>query len=152
MKFRLITGALIVNDKDQYLLCQMANDHGVYPNQWGIVGGGVDPGEDIDSAVIREVREESSLKVTHLRRLFFSDIHKQKLVRGVGLEDQYLVFLVYEVQATGKVKLNDEWQGFRWCSADEAIALDLNEPTRANLTQYLQLKEAKILPKVRVIT
>jgi ADP-ribose pyrophosphatase YjhB (NUDIX family) len=149
MKFRIITGAIIVNKEQKYLFAQMAADHGVYPNQWGIIGGGVDPDEEIDHAVIREIREESNLKVHHLRRLFFSDARRQKLLRGVGLEDQYLLFLIYEAQTFGEVKLNDEWQKFGWFTEDEALKLNLNQPTRENFNNYVCLKKAEVLPDAR---
>ena len=43
---------LIQND-GCYLLCKMADDRGVFPGQWALSGGGVEPGERIEEAGVR---------------------------------------------------------------------------------------------------
>lgn len=57
MRQRTIVCPLIEND-GCYLLCKMADDRGVFPGQWALSGGGVEPGERIEEALRREVREE----------------------------------------------------------------------------------------------
>lgn len=57
MRQRTIVCPLIQND-GCYLLCKMADDRGVFPGQWALSGGGVEPGERIEEALRREVREE----------------------------------------------------------------------------------------------
>lgn len=55
MRQRTIVCPLIQND-GCYLLCKMADDRGVFPGQWALSGGGVEPGERIEEALRREVR------------------------------------------------------------------------------------------------
>ena len=57
MRQRTIVCPLIQND-GAYLLCKMADDRGVFPGQWALSGGGVEPGEQIEEALRREIREE----------------------------------------------------------------------------------------------
>ncbi len=57
MRQRTIVCPLIQND-GAYLLCKMADDRGVFPGQWALSGGGVEPGERIEEALRREIREE----------------------------------------------------------------------------------------------
>ena len=45
------------------LLLQRRSDNGL----WGLPGGGVEPGESVTEAVVREVREETGLEVVPLR-------------------------------------------------------------------------------------
>ncbi len=54
--------AAVVFGPDGVLL-QRRDDNG----QWGLPGGGVDPGESVTEAVAREVREETGLEVRPLR-------------------------------------------------------------------------------------
>lgn len=56
MRQRTIVCPLIQND-GCYLLCKMADDRGVFPGQWALSGGGVEPGERIEEALRREVRK-----------------------------------------------------------------------------------------------
>ena len=44
MRQRTIVCPLIQND-GHYLLCKMAADRGVFPGQWALSGGGVEPGK-----------------------------------------------------------------------------------------------------------
>lgn len=52
MRQRTIVCPLIQND-GCYLLCKMADDRGVFPGQWALSGGGVEPGERIEEAGVR---------------------------------------------------------------------------------------------------
>ena len=65
MRHRTIVCPLIEN-KGHYLLCKMAADRGGFPGQWAL-SGGVEPGERIEEALRREIREElgEKLILTH---------------------------------------------------------------------------------------
>ena len=69
----------------QYAL-QLRDEHAKrWPNQWGLFGGHIEPGETPRGAVMREVREELEVllkKPKHLFdmdgvRIFFEDVTKQ---------------------------------------------------------------------------
>lgn len=52
----------VLIDRRGWLLLQERDEHApVSPNQWGLVGGHVDPGEDFEAAVYRELAEETGL-------------------------------------------------------------------------------------------
>ncbi|MCC3263669.1 nucleoside triphosphatase NudI, partial [Paenibacillus polymyxa] len=53
MRQRIIVCPLIEND-NAFLLCKMAAHKGVFPGQWALSGGGVEPGEQIEQALRRE--------------------------------------------------------------------------------------------------
>jgi 8-oxo-dGTP pyrophosphatase MutT (NUDIX family) len=51
---------------------------------------------------------------------------------------QHFILLNYLARACGSdVVLNDEAQEFRWLPVDEALALDLNQPTRLLIEECL---------------
>lgn len=60
MRQRTIVCPIIQND-GAYLLCKMADDRGVFPGQWALSGGGMEPGETMEQALRREIREELDL-------------------------------------------------------------------------------------------
>src|SRR3989338_8691847 len=43
---------------------------------WTLPGGGIEPGETYQEAVIREVKEESNMKVLHQELIGFQDIYE----------------------------------------------------------------------------
>lgn len=48
----------VIRRDDRFLLCRRVDS-----SEWGLVGGGVEPGEDPKDAVLREVREELGIRV-----------------------------------------------------------------------------------------
>jgi 8-oxo-dGTP pyrophosphatase MutT (NUDIX family) len=50
-------------DRRGWVLLQERDEHApVAPNQWGLVGGHVEPGEDVEAAIYRELVEETGLR------------------------------------------------------------------------------------------
>ncbi len=57
-QLRPSVAAIIIND-DGHVLLQRRSDNGL----WGLPGGGVEIGESVSTAIVREVREETGLTV-----------------------------------------------------------------------------------------
>ncbi|MFB9324642.1 NUDIX domain-containing protein [Paenibacillus aurantiacus] len=55
----VVTGGAIIRDGQGRILLQQRSDYG----DWGLPGGGMDPGETIQETMIREVIEETGLTV-----------------------------------------------------------------------------------------
>jgi 8-oxo-dGTP pyrophosphatase MutT (NUDIX family) len=58
-----ISVVLLVDPEGRVLLMERDDDAPRAANQWGMVGGHVEPGEDFEDAVYRETREETGLDV-----------------------------------------------------------------------------------------
>jgi ADP-ribose pyrophosphatase len=56
-------GALILNDKNEFLMVLRSETSRVEPGTWMIPGGGVDFGEKLEDAVKREVKEEIGVDI-----------------------------------------------------------------------------------------
>ena len=136
MRQRTIVCPLIQND-GCYLLCKMADDRGVFPGQWALSGGGIEPGERIEEALRREVREElgEQLVLSEITPWTFSDDIRTKTYADGSQEEIYMIYLIFDcVAANREVNINEEFQAFAWVKAEDLGTYDLNIATRKTLT------------------
>jgi ADP-ribose pyrophosphatase YjhB (NUDIX family) len=117
-------GALIFNAPGQALMIRTRK----WSHLWGIPGGKIKFGERSVEALRREIKEETGLDIEEIKFVFVQDcIHSKEFYR-----DAHFVLLNYTCRCAGepRVQLNDEAQEFRWLSIDDALAMELNQPTR----------------------
>jgi ADP-ribose pyrophosphatase YjhB (NUDIX family) len=129
-------GAAIFNDAGQVLMIQTQKWSGL----WGIPGGKIKQGEPSETALRREVLEETNLKVDGIEFVLVQDcIHSKEFYR-----DAHFLLLNYVCHAHGpqQVTLNEEAQDFRWVSLDDAFRLRLNTPTRV-LLEEIRVREVE---------
>lgn len=133
---RTIVVGLVRNQTDALLLCKMSPDRGVFPGQWGLPGGGIEPGERMEPALRRELREEIGIEVEEVRPAFFKDCLHQKTFADGSSRNVYIIFLLFHCKAvTDELRLNDEFVDYRWVRKDEITDLDLNDETTDTLTR-----------------
>jgi len=109
----------------------MAADRGVFPDQWALSGGGVEPGERIADALRREVREELGVEVTEASPLFFKDLLHEKTFPGGEKRLIYMVFLLFECRvSSATLILNEEFSEYAWVPPAALGGYDLNAVTR----------------------
>jgi len=137
MRQRIIVCPIIKNNGD-YLLCKMADDRGVFPGQWALSGGGMEPGETIEEALRREIREElgEELRITEIVPWTFRDDIRVKTYPDGRKEEIYMLYLIFDcISANRQVTFNDEFQEIKWVSPNDIGQLDLNEATRMTFKQ-----------------
>ncbi len=135
MRQRTIVCPLIQND-GCYLLCKMADNRGVFPGQWALSGGGVEPGERIEEALRREVREElgEQLILSDITPWTFRDDIRVKTYADGRQEEIYMIYLIFDcVSANRYICINDEFQDYTWVKPEELALYDLNVATRHTL-------------------
>lgn len=132
MRQRVIVCPVIQN-KGEFLLCKMASDRGVFPGQWALPGGGIEPGETMDTALRREIREElgEALCVTEINPWAFRDDIRTKTYPDGTTEEIYMIYLIFDcITANRTITFNEEFQEIAWVSPDRLKSFDLNEATR----------------------
>ena len=95
--------------------------HGLYT----LPGGGVELGETLEEAVIREVREETALVVEPVGLVGF----RQAIVRdAAGRVERHFVILPFAARwIGGKIALNAELSEAHWLTPDEIAGLKTTE-------------------------
>jgi len=128
--YPLVTvGALVVGPSGRVLLVRTHK----WGGRWGVPGGKVDLGETLLTAIHREVREETGLELTDV---VWAPV-QEAVDHPQFHRPAHFVLLNFVARATGEqVTLNDEAQEHAWLTPDEALRLDLNDPTRTLVDHY----------------
>jgi len=117
-------GALIVDPMGRVLMIRTRK----WLNLWGIPGGKIKFGESSTDALRRELKEETNLDIGEIEFVLVQDcVCSKEFYR-----DAHFVLLNYTCRCSGdsEVRLNHEAQEFRWVSVEQALAMELNRPTR----------------------
>jgi nucleoside triphosphatase len=135
MRQRTILCPLIQNG-GAYLLCKMPSDRGVFPGQWALSGGGLEPGETIEAGLRREIREElgSRLQIGTIVPWTFRDDTRTKTYADGSTEEIYMIYLSFDCHADNRdVDLNEEFEAHAWVRPENLTDYDLNVATRVTL-------------------
>ena len=140
---RLIVVAVADDGAGRTLLCRMAPDRGVFPGKWALPGGGVEPGERLDAALERELREELGVGVESAEPLLFRDAVLPKTLPDGRVRELHMVFLIYGCRLRSqKLRLNEEFTEFGWFGPGELSGLSVPPLTRETLHVLGRLRPA----------
>jgi ADP-ribose pyrophosphatase YjhB (NUDIX family) len=91
-------GVAAVIFEGERVLLQRRDDNG----RWGLPGGGVEPGESVRDAIVREVREETGLEIEPLRLIgVYSDPANHQIVAYPDGNVIHYVSAVFECAVRG---------------------------------------------------
>jgi 8-oxo-dGTP pyrophosphatase MutT (NUDIX family) len=134
---RDIVAALIFS-RDGKLFLGWERKGGVYDDCWHIPGGGVDPGENKEEALKREVKEETGIDITGYKIDLIDDTKSGESKKILPSGEEVFVkmkFYDYRVDINDKnadeitVSLNDDLVEYRWTTLDELPNLKLTPPS-----------------------
>jgi 8-oxo-dGTP pyrophosphatase MutT (NUDIX family) len=132
----LLASAILVDRRGWLLLQERDEKAPVAPNQWGIVGGHLEPGEEWEPAMRRELAEETGLEVEGLE-LWFDEVVQHSPKVSTHLADHWKIWVA-------RVDLTDDdvvlGEGRRIVFVDPATleTLDLAPATRQLLPMFLE--------------
>ncbi|WBB73802.1 NUDIX domain-containing protein [Micromonospora sp. WMMD1128] len=114
-------GALIVDDDSRIFVQRRAPGRRLFPNCWDIAGGHLEPGEEIDDALRREVTEETGWTVSHVLGL----VGEYRYTADDGLTRVETDFLVRVDGDLSRPRLEPtEHTEFRWLAERDIALLD----------------------------
>jgi len=129
---RLLSTALLFNERDELLMMKRAITRTLSPGKWGAVGGHVEPYElrtPLDTC-LREIFEETGIQAEQIENLRLRYI----LMRLFGTEIRQQFFFVGRTNANPTVE-TDEGELF-WVPRDEVLNRDLPFVFRTLLEHY----------------
>lgn len=124
-----LVGALLVNTTGQVLLGLRSSKKTSWPDRWDAIGGHVNPGETLEAALIRELREEIGVSPVATQQLEAVEL------RAPDSNEVY-VYTVFAVTA---------WEGAPWIACDEHSELrwfglpELQSITNLASEEYIRL-------------
>jgi 8-oxo-dGTP diphosphatase len=104
--FGLAVRAIITDDDGKILILKRSVDSKTNPGKWELPGGKVDQGEPFDQALIREVEEETNLKIS-LDTVIGASQQNLPLIRAVHI-------IMSGKIIGGELNLSSEHEGYAW--------------------------------------
>ena len=102
--------ALIQNDEGKFLAVSRKDD----PDDFGLPGGKVDPGETCEEALRREVMEETGIYVSDIFPVF-------EFICGPGKDDKSFLVTTFKVYDHTQVRTPDENGVVAWVDAEKLL-------------------------------
>lgn len=127
----IVTAGAIIHDRAGRVLLQKRSDYG----NWGLPGGGMEPGEAIEDTMIREVYEETGLVVEQYELYSIYSGERMHYTYPDGNEVVFVMFLFHAaVNLEGKLEEDGKTLRFR-DEAGESAALEFKRLEQIDTSQ-----------------
>jgi ADP-ribose pyrophosphatase YjhB (NUDIX family) len=124
---------VVVNDADEILLIRRSDN-----GNWAVPGGGIDLGESVTQAAVRETREETGIEceITGIVGIY-SDPRHVILYTSNGEARQEFSILLTAVAVDGKPTPSDESSEVRWVPREALAGYEMDRSMRMRIEHYL---------------
>ncbi len=125
---RIAMKAVILNDEGKVLLVRVADTPKAGPNagKYGLPGGKLKPGEAWNEGLVREVFEETGIKVTPTKPISIGEWRPE--VQGLQL--QIVGVFITCTAERYEVTLSSENDAYLWASKQDFSDVEVMEPDR----------------------
>lgn len=136
---RLIQKCIVVRDDGKILALKRSLDDHSRGGNWDLPGGGYEQGEDVISAITREVQEEAGLIVHNPQPIFFAN--KIGVKEGFFEGDTVFGICYLCLDWDGEVVLSSEHVESQWVKPNDFLGYDFGADSgffKASLEGYIK--------------
>lgn len=145
----LIVQAMIYKNTGEYLSIKRADD--VETGTWEFPGGRVEPGETIEKALEREVREETGLRVEIERFVGWGQGFGINEAKTGKIIDRFVMFFECRL-IKGKLKLNAETADHKWATLEQLLQFKpLSRPVQDFFKKFKRIPKELLTPEPKII-
>lgn len=132
---QVVLGAVIFNG-NKVLIVQRNKNEKIFPNMWELPSGKKEPLEGCLASLIREIKEETGLKVNiiNIFSVFNYQIEKEKLIK-----DCTQINFLAKITSNKKIFLSTEHQDYAWVLKNDLKNYNLSKETKRVIKQGFQL-------------
>lgn len=109
----------IINDKKQVLLQKRSANKRFNPNKWALCAGHVDAGESLESAALRELKEEVGIDITINDLKPFAE--REFTIRDSNSHVTYFYYTKSNLNEKDFIIQKEELSEVKWFNIDEVI-------------------------------
>ena len=131
---RIAQKAILLRKDGKMLTIRRSITAPTRPLSWDLPGGMLDFGEDPKVGILREIKEETKLKV---KKLTFFDISSKILTSG-----EFRILIIYIANPlTTKVVLSYEHDDLMWVAPEEFLKLKASPTHKKLIRRFMSLKK-----------
>ena len=137
--------AIVTNDEGEILVHRRTDN-----DLWALPGGGMEFGESIADTVVREVHEETGLRVKtkYVVAVYSDPKHVFEYSNG-EVRQEFSICIACDVIG-GDLRISDESKELAFASPAQIEAMNMHPRIRARISDYLDNVVAGLNPRERV--
>jgi 8-oxo-dGTP diphosphatase len=108
-----VSTLIVINESNEILVLRRAPGNRGFAGYWNFPGGKVEPNETIETAAVRELKEEAGLIVNENDLTYFEVSSLPRLIVHHFMTNRF----------QGEVEINEESTEFKWVSLEEIKGL-----------------------------
>lgn len=137
----LISQKAFIMNGEKLLLLQFPGLRKEWENKWSLPGGLLEMNEDTKTALLREIREETGLKVKIMKVVAIGDLRFQSFIFKDGRKlDARIVQIGYLCKyKNGDVQISNEHKNFNWIEKNKIKLENITPDSKDLIKEFLNI-------------